>query len=1338
MSRTGNHSFGSPRPLGSNRQWLWSVVLILLEAACAVRLAANPLGMTVSQGTATAAQNGSSLDITASRNAVIDWQKFNIAPGEVTTFHQPSQVSVVWNRVLDPSPAHLLGALNANGIVVLMNQSGFYFGPNSVVTVGGLVVSTVPVTPPSPAMGGLWQFQGPPPAASIVNYGEIKAQAGGSLFLISERIENHGTLSAPQGTIGLFAGREVLLTDRPDGRGLSASVQLPEGSVDNTGKIIADAGTVALHAKVVNQDGFIQANTARNQNGVIELVASESVGLGPNSLIRASGGTADNAPGGRITIKSAGAFTDDPASRLEVRGGGQGGAGGAVEISALRMQTVNSQLDGSAILGWRSGSLLLDPYDIVLSATSGETASAGDVNLNDPPSAGTLTLNVNRAFTGFSEIHLQASHNISLERNLVWDLNASTGVSTPGSSVTLEAGSDIIFGDSSRLQAGTDWSVKLRAGVDFSSPGLDLRSGVGGVYLNGGAPSASGAKPNLSGAIETTRGNITIEAGHEVLVGGGYIRTSAGGSISITTKDGDVDSGTKKDTYVYSNQGYKTAPAGIGGIATANGGDVTIDSGRDILSFSATIGALGAAAGNVTLTAAQDIKGGMLVRNGIGTVQAGRDIGAPLSPVSLGLVAGGWNVTATRDLYLNEVYNPNGSLNQSRMLFGSKTTFQFDYSAGAFANLTAGNSVQLLGNNLARTQDNPDRPPIYPPQLSVSAGAGGVLMGNNVILYPSPQGSLSIQTASGGALRSAADGFYQLVMSDSGSADYRTFVTGHAVTPLHLGDQGGGVLLDIGGDVQNILLRSARQAEVQIHGNAINFSFEAQNLAAGDVTQLRIDGDYFSRSDRTSVTLSSPPDLTVLTDPVLSTTPDLGARLSYNSATHQLTVQGFLNPAELNILLHPTVYVLDPLTQAVALDPQGNPITSPATVTSDTAALNQLFAATQDIPRSPLAHNGIQIGGPGRLEMSARNLDLGISAGIRSVGPLLNPALSAISFQGADLQIDLSGNLDMTSSQIASFNGGNIDITSLGRMQIGSQDSFSSDDTPKGVYTGHGGHVAVHAGGDILVSGSRIASYDGGDVTVVSDHGTVDAGAGAKGFFTVTTSEADPSTGAFETRNDKFFGSGIMALTRTDSATKVGDISIKAEGDISANSGGVLQLAFNQFDQSGAKVVLDAGGSIHANQSGILGGSVSLNAKGSIEGVVVANRDVIIDARQGVSVTAVAGGSATVSAGGSVSGSIVGGSGVNVAGSEVSAALISTRGNVAATGDTTGSKVGAFNAVTAPTVQRVSESADKTVAADNSAQLKEEEDKKKRLAQNKPALVRRVGRVTVILPKSSQ
>ncbi len=68
---------------------------------------------------------------------------------------------------------------------------------------------------------------------------------------------------APDGTLGLYAGKEVLMSERPDGRGVSMKVNLPDGSVDNYGKLIADGGTIALNAQVVNQNGIVQADSMR-------------------------------------------------------------------------------------------------------------------------------------------------------------------------------------------------------------------------------------------------------------------------------------------------------------------------------------------------------------------------------------------------------------------------------------------------------------------------------------------------------------------------------------------------------------------------------------------------------------------------------------------------------------------------------------------------------------------------------------------------------------------------------------------------------------------------------------------------------------------------------------------------------------------------------------------------------------------------------------------------------------------------------------------------------------------------------------------------------------------
>ena len=1314
-SRRSSRTWLAPSPASRRR-----ILAALLAGAASTPAFANPQGMGVAQGSATAVASGGRLDITTSHNAVINWSSFNIAPGETTAFHQPSAVSVVWNRILDANPSQIWGSLNANGIVVLMNQNGFYFGPNSSINVGGFIATTAPIAPESPMGGGMWSFQGPPPTASIINYGQVRANNGGSIFLVAEKIENHGILCAPDGTLGLYAGKEVLITDRPDGRGLSARVKLPSGSIDNTGQLIADAGTIALHARVVNQNGLVQANSAREHNGVIELEASEAVNLGANSLLQANGGGDGVSDGGSIRIQSAGSLSDQAGSRLEARGGGQGGNGGAVEICATQLNGFHSRVDGTAQPGWNGGRLLFDPYDLTLSGVDDG-----------------VSINVNSAFAGLAQITLQATHDITLAEGTIWDLNGSTGISDAGSLLRLEAGNSIFFGDNARIASSGGWSVQLSAGLDFALSVPAVRNGVGGIYLNGG-PGGAG-----SGAIETVDGSITLNAGREVLLGGGYVRTTGGGNISVTTGDGNVDTGTKNDTYEFNRRGYDISSHGLGGIGTAAGGNVNITAGGDILGFTAPIGAFGSEAGDVSLTAGGTVFGNFMVRSGTGTI-LGADVGSAASPISLGLVSGGWNVHATRDLYLNEVYNPNGVLNGNRVSYGARIPFLFDYALDAFANLTGGNSVHLMANNLARVANNTDRSAIYAPILSITAGAGGVELGNDLVLYPSAQGRLSIHTTDGGSLYSTPGAFFQLVMSDSGSLDYRTFMLGHAAVPVHQNDTSYGVTFDISGNLESLFLRAPCQNDMTVGGNVVNFSFEGQNLAVGNVSRLAIGDDYFSRSDRTVTTVGSPiallptdeqdPLLSHLVtpagfgifDPRITVNATLGSRLSYNSETRQLVLQGLMTPADLAFLLQPQVVAWDPITGLRRTDALGNPITVPAVFTTDTAALQRLFAESQDIPTSGLAYKGLQIGGPGRFELTAHNLDLGMSSGIRSVGPLLNAALP---LTGADLDITLTGDLNMTSSQIASFNGGNLDVSALGRMSIGSQDQFGSDDVPKGLYTAHGGHVNVHAGGDVSVSGSRIASYDGGDVSVISDTGNVDAGEGAKGFFSVTTSQIDPVTGLLDIRNDRFFGSGIMALTRVDSAARVGNILVKAGQDIVANTGGVLQLAFNQVDQSAATVMLDAGGSIHAGQSGVLGGNVSLKAGGDIDGVVVANQNVVIDASKNVSVTALAGGTASVSAGDKVSGSIVSGGSSSVGGATVDASVISTGGTTS--GDTGGGKGNAFSSVAAPVAAKTTESADKTVAKATEEKSDEDELKKKKPVQ----LAKRVSRVTVILPK---
>ena len=371
--------------------WRWFIMLTLILLGSSVQHPAygNPTTTTttISQGTASfSSPSSSQLTITTSANAFINWQSFNIGAGETTTFVQPSSASVVWNQINDPNPSQILGTLNANGYVVLQNQSGFYIGGSAAINTHGLVMTTAPSPTPNLSSGGAWQFNAPPPTAQIINYGPINITGGGSVFLIASDIENRndvtgtGTISAPGGKIGLYAGQQVLVSMSPDGRGLSAQLTLPQGSVDNEGKLVADAGSIIAQAKTVNQGGLIQANSVQNINGVIELLASDNLTLGADSDIEAHGDntSANASSGGFVVLKSDNTFADNAGSTINVAGGTGTGGGQDGIIELFGNNLVNASSIQSSIEN--NYAVLINPYDITLSANATDHPQIRRVN----------------------------------------------------------------------------------------------------------------------------------------------------------------------------------------------------------------------------------------------------------------------------------------------------------------------------------------------------------------------------------------------------------------------------------------------------------------------------------------------------------------------------------------------------------------------------------------------------------------------------------------------------------------------------------------------------------------------------------------------------------------------------------------------------------------------------------------------------------------------------------------------------------------------------------------------------------------------------------------------
>src|SRR3954471_17234147 len=190
---------------------------LLLTATALMPIApalAGPNGGVVVGGSAQINHQGSA-NVTVNQfsdKAIINWNLFNIGVGEKTVFNQPNGSSVILNRVTGgQGPSEILGTLQANGKVFIVNRDGIIFGAGAVVTTAGFLATTSDIKNED-FMAGRFNFSIPGrPDASIVNLGTITATNGGFAALVAPGVRNSGTITAALGTIGLAAGNTFSL-----------------------------------------------------------------------------------------------------------------------------------------------------------------------------------------------------------------------------------------------------------------------------------------------------------------------------------------------------------------------------------------------------------------------------------------------------------------------------------------------------------------------------------------------------------------------------------------------------------------------------------------------------------------------------------------------------------------------------------------------------------------------------------------------------------------------------------------------------------------------------------------------------------------------------------------------------------------------------------------------------------------------------------------------------------------------------------------------------------------------------------------------------------------------
>jgi filamentous hemagglutinin family protein len=1426
---------------------------------------ANPQGGVVTQGTATfTGLNTPNLTINTSAHAFINWQSFNIGTGDATTFVQPSASSVVWNQINDPNASQILGTLNANGYVILQNQNGFYVGGSAAISTHGLLMTTAsPSQMPDLASGGAWQFNAAPPSAKIINYGMISVDKNSSAFLIASDIENNGTISAPQGNIGLYSGQTVLVSTRPDGRGLSARVTLPAGSVDNTGKLVADGGSIAMQAQVVNQGGIVQANSAANVNGVIELVAGSSLTLGAGSSISATGDatTGDPSPGGFVVLKSGGTYSDSASSTIDVSGA-NGGQGGLVEVfgNGVAKNTVHSPINNPY-------AVLYNPNNITLSTANTAANSANP------------TLNIND-LGNYGQIDLFAKNNFTLAAS--WSLPDAAAPS----SLSLTAGNNITLNTGRNIIGGNDWDLNLTAG--------------NGIYLTSGIQGSS--------SLETGNGDIDLWAGKEVQVGWtgsekagvansgvGSITTTGGGNISVTAVSGNVNTGSGTGGYINNDNSVASM---LGGISTAAGGNVTIAAGGNVTSYLPTgSGATDAGSGafdnsnpgNVTVIAGGSVYGHFVEADGVGSITAQTgDVGAiqvqtatatATSTFALSLVNGSWDVEAPKgSIYLQEVRNPNAAL--------SGHPFFFDYDPLASVSLNAAIGVAFAGANKPRAAGGAAIPIVLPPSLEVTTGKGGISLYSSVTLFQSPFGNVNITTLDGGDFigfpgYNGNIGTFgvplnpRLYMSEAQSAQWspNNPFTAATVTkgtypspPIELNNPNP-VVINVSGSLNNVDIYTTKETQITVGKDMNNSSFVGENLHPADVSFVNVAGNvsyapiyafetlgqgintlpfgaenpiqnsswdtllYLMVNPSVAQNLvipsgSLPSDLANWYNYFVSLAQQQGLAnpwafyttgsspesanpgFSYNSTTLRFGFAGPMsqtyrnwldgwngdsanpvyNTTKINGVTYGQLYVVqfNASTGLPVVDSTGHLVLQPVTFVAQ-GTVNQLYTDSQKSgdPNNPAV--GVQIGGPGALRVNiGGSLSLGDSQGIMSCG-ITGPALAntenvVLGYnplgnltglgEGASVDVNVAGDLDILTSRIASFYGGNVTVTGGGKMDLGSSEIPPGlQALAYGIYSSGGSDVKVTANGDINVDGARIATFNGGNIFVESYDGNVNVGSGGNVQVLVPLASPVNIPGYFKLGPANYyfsypvFGSGIVAaslppnLNPSGHAVQPGNITVEApnndnlpdKGNITSTQAGILQYALDGSTAAGPTITVVAGtpavkdangniitpaiqGNIDLGASGVIGGTVNLSAQGNVTGAIISRQDSTVSTTGNFVGTVLAGGTASLSAGGTVSGTFIGVGGVSVAGTlTAGSTVLAQSANVnGAQSDTLGS------AATAGTTGQnaagtSSDAAKQQVASNDNG---DSSDDKKKKGQG-TGLAKRSSRVTVIVPAGS-
>lgn len=305
--------------------WTTSFAVLSLSS-----LQANPTDPTIVSGDVSFSSSEATLDVnSSSTRAIVEWESFSNEATQTINFNLPSSTSAILNRVTTAdTPSAVLGTLESNGIVYLINPSGILFGPECVINAASFLASTLDCDNTEFLNAGNMTFIGTENADTYLNnYATITASEG-DVILLSYQVNNQGTTNADNGTAAIGAGVEIVLQPTSDTRILITPhtyLNMPPKGIEAGGNLnalrVELAGDGNAYEYAISHDGIVDARGTATDDCVVTFNAVDG-SLFEDGTITALN---DNDVGGEIQIL--GKFLEGGDNGLLYASGQSGGGG---------------------------------------------------------------------------------------------------------------------------------------------------------------------------------------------------------------------------------------------------------------------------------------------------------------------------------------------------------------------------------------------------------------------------------------------------------------------------------------------------------------------------------------------------------------------------------------------------------------------------------------------------------------------------------------------------------------------------------------------------------------------------------------------------------------------------------------------------------------------------------------------------------------------------------------------------------------------------------------------------------------------------------------------------